>query len=101
MSLGMDEGDIVRTVTIDIDPFETSGTLFQKVGNASRDLTIDTLLDIHVGKETYQTQNNDEATYVSKFAKEDGLIDVNDPVEVSFRKWQAFTPWPSAYFFLE
>jgi len=48
MSLGMDEGDIVATLPVAIDTFETSGTLFEKFGDVSGAFAIDSLIQLDV-----------------------------------------------------
>ncbi|MDP3052203.1 MAG: methionyl-tRNA formyltransferase [bacterium] len=47
-----------------------------------------------------QPQDHSKATYTKKITKEDGLIDWNEPVEITERKIRAFTPWPGAYTFV-
>jgi methionyl-tRNA formyltransferase len=48
-----------------------------------------------------QEQDHSKATFTKKIIKEDGLIDIkNEPAEIIERKIRAFTPWPSAYFFV-
>ena len=46
-------------------------------------------------------QDHSQATYTKKIEKTDGLIDLTDKPEKNYRKILAYTPWPSAYFFVE
>ncbi len=47
-----------------------------------------------------QEQDHSQATYTKKIKKEDGLINLDEPAELIERKIRAFTPWPSAYIFI-
>jgi len=44
-------------------------------------------------------QDHTQATYTKKIKKEDGLIDLSDDALINYRKFCAYTPWPSVYFF--
>jgi methionyl-tRNA formyltransferase len=46
-------------------------------------------------------QDHSKATYCAKIEKSDGLIDLGGDPELNYRKIQAFSSWPTAYFFLE
>jgi methionyl-tRNA formyltransferase len=46
MSLGMDEGDILKIRYIDIDPTDTSAVLFEKFGKVSGEALIATLREL-------------------------------------------------------
>lgn len=45
-------------------------------------------------------QDHSLATFCKKINKEDGLIDLSEDPEKNFRKIQAFSEWPRAYFFV-
>lgn len=44
-------------------------------------------------------QNHAEATFTKKIKKTDGQLQANDPAEIKYKKFRAYTPWPGAYFF--
>jgi methionyl-tRNA formyltransferase len=46
-------------------------------------------------------QEHEKATFTKKIAKEDGLLNLNDPAEKNLRKIRAFDTWPRAHFFHE
>jgi methionyl-tRNA formyltransferase len=46
-------------------------------------------------------QDHKQATFTKKIAKEDGLLNLNDPAEKNLRKIRAFNIWPRSYFFHE
>ena len=51
------------------------------------------------GEITPREQEHEKATYTKKITKADGLISLDDGAEKNYRKFRAFTPWPSIYFF--
>ena len=51
------------------------------------------------GDITPREQEHDKATYTKKITKKDGLIDLAGDAEVNYRKFRAFSSWPSVYFF--
>ncbi|OGG72462.1 methionyl-tRNA formyltransferase [Candidatus Kaiserbacteria bacterium RIFCSPLOWO2_01_FULL_53_17] len=53
------------------------------------------------GEITPREQEHEKATYTEKITKADGLISLDDDAEKNYRKFRAFTPWPSVYFFDE
>ncbi len=44
-------------------------------------------------------QDHTKATYTKKTIKEDGLIDLQDDAYKNYRKYCAYTPWPSVFYF--
>lgn len=44
-------------------------------------------------------QDDKEATFTKLIKKEDGLINLDDPAEVNYRKVLAYSTWPGAYMF--
>lgn len=54
------------------------------------------------GKIKPREQNHSQATFTKKITKEDGLVDLEkDNLEIIYRKFLAFYPWPGIYFFVE
>ncbi len=51
------------------------------------------------GDITPREQDNAKATYTKKITKADGLISLGDASETLWRKFRAFSSWPSVYFF--
>ncbi len=97
MSLGMDEGDILRTLEIPIDPEETAHSLFEKFGVLCGPLCRSTLQDHRAGKIIPIAQGAG-ATYTKKFTKEDGYIDISQHTAAEiYRRYQAFFPWPGIW----
>ncbi|MBX9809377.1 methionyl-tRNA formyltransferase, partial [Candidatus Gracilibacteria bacterium] len=97
MSIGMDEGDILKIRHIPLDPSETSATLFEKFAKVSGPTLVDTIRELQLGGITPLPQDSTLATYCKKIEKEDGLIDWNQTATDIYHKWQAYTPWPGIY----
>ncbi len=97
MSEWMDEGNILKVRSIQIDPDETSESLFQKFAEISWPTLIQTLQEIEHGGITSLPQEHDKATYCKKIEKEDGKIDWSKSAEEIYHMWQAYAPWPGIY----
>ena len=98
MDAGLDTGDILNTLEIEIQDTDTSQTLHDKFAKLSIKPLLETLEKIETIKPQPQ---QGEPSYAHKITKQEGLID--------FKKlaWQischirAFTPWPAAFFILD
>lgn len=101
MSEKMDEGDTILIKKIPIDAMETTQTLFQKFEKYSPDALLEALSLLEAQKVFPVAQNHSEATYCQKIQKSDGKIDWSHSVEAIFRSWQAYTPWPGVFAFLD
>ncbi|MDD2566013.1 MAG: methionyl-tRNA formyltransferase [Candidatus Gracilibacteria bacterium] len=97
MSEGMDEGDIIDVLSIGIDKFDTSETLFTKFEEVSGDFLTKTLIAFDEGKKPLQPQNSEDATYCKKITKEDGLLDFTKSAPTLFHLWKGLTPWPGIF----
>ncbi len=73
--------------------------LEEKLAELGGELLIKTIPDWIEDKIKPQEQNHSQATYTKKIAKEDGLINAGDSLEIIEKKVRAFTLWPGAYFF--
>ena len=97
MNAGIDTGDILAKVCVDISPEDTGDSLFEKLMHAGAKLLIETLPRIEAGEITPKAQDEAQATYAGRLSKELGEIDWQDSAEVIARKIRAFTSWPGAY----
>jgi methionyl-tRNA formyltransferase len=75
--------------------------LGKKMAELGGELLSRILPDWLAGKIKPQEQNHSKATYTKKIRKNDGLINLDEPAENIERKVRAFTPWPSAYTFIQ
>lgn len=97
MNEGCDTGDILAQCVVPIEPKETGGSLFEKLGRAGAELIVDTLPKIERGELTPIVQNESEATHVGKLDKAMGRIDFSRDAASIERLVRGLNPWPSAY----
>lgn len=97
MDEGMDTGDILEKMTVELDAKETGGSLFDKLSRLSGGLLLSTLDQLEAGGLTPVRQNHEQATYVKKISKEMGEIDWSKPAAEIERLVRGLNPWPSAF----
>ncbi len=97
MNEGVDTGDIITSVTAQVSPDETGGSLFDKLMILGQSLIIDTLSLIEKGEATYTPQDDSKATHAKMLKKEMGCIDFSNSAVSIERLIRAFTPWPGGY----
>lgn len=96
----MDSGDILLQERIPLDPKETLKTYEAKAAKAGAQLVLKALKGLEEGTIVFTPQNEEEATYLKKIDKSDGLIDFNRPAAEIERQIRACDPWPSAFTYL-
>ncbi len=94
----MDAGDILSIQKIQIDPDETSDSLFEKFAQISGTVLLEALRKYERGEIIPVPQNHSLATFTKKFEKEDGKIlwSLKTATEI-YRQWQACTSWPGIW----
>lgn len=98
----MDHGAIVAQASVSVEDWPPkAGLLKDLLANVGGELLVETIIPWMNGEINEEEQNHDDATYVKKIMKEDGLVDLNDDSYKNFLKIQAFDTWPGTYFFLE
>jgi methionyl-tRNA formyltransferase len=95
----MDEGDILVQQEVNVFPDENAADLEARLAQKGADLLIKAIAQID--KLKHCKQDHSQATYAPKIRKEDGKIDWTKNSLCIERRVRAFTPWPSAYAFLE
>ncbi|ABO46688.1 methionyl-tRNA formyltransferase [Francisella tularensis] len=98
MDAGLDTGDILNTLEIEIQETDTSQTLHDKFAKLSIKPLLETLEKIEIIKPEPQ---QGEPTYAHKITKQEGLIDFTKSAWQISCHIRAFTPWPGAYFILD
>lgn len=102
MDEGMDTGDIIEKLEIELEAQENSTTLMEKTIALSSEKIAEIIKKYIEGKLIPQKQNEAEAIYVKMIKKEDGHLDFkNDSAETIERKIRAYYPWPGTYAFIE
>ena len=99
MDEGMDTGDILETVEVNIGEEETAEELFDRLSVISADLMVSTVEKLSKGEITPTPQNHDKATYAPIIKKEMALIDFSKTAEEIHNAVRGYYLWPCAYFF--
>lgn len=98
----VDHGDIITQEKTDFPVWPLPYLEAEKVlAEAGANLLIKILPDWLSGKIESKAQDHTQATFTKKIEKKDGEISLNDSAEKNYRKFCAFTPWPSVYFFVK
>lgn len=98
MDEGMDTGDILETVSVDIKPEETAEQLFSRLSSISAELTISTLDKIEKGNIVPHSQPIDGASYAPIIKKEMARLDFNKTAEELHNAVRGYYSWPCAFF---
>ncbi len=100
MDEGMDTGDILETVEVNIGGNETAEELFERLSVISADLMLSTLQKLSEGEITPKKQEG-EPSYAPIIKKEMAVLDFNKSAKVLFNAVRGYYSWPCAYFFLD
>jgi methionyl-tRNA formyltransferase len=98
---GLDTGEILLQLKIDILPTDTGGSLQDRLAKIAPDALLDALRLLTKESAPRIPQDDSLATYAPKLKREDGKIDWSEPAETIERKIRAFNPWPGAYMELD
>lgn len=97
MNEGLDTGDIISQIKVDISEEETGESLFDKLMISGAELLIKTLDDIEKGTAVRTPQDDEKSSYAKMIKKEMGLIDFNKSATSIDCLVRAFTPWPGGF----
>lgn len=100
MDIGVDTGDILLAEKCDIISTDTFETLHDKLAVMGAKLLVDTVDGLKNGTIVPLKQPEDGVTHCSIITKEMGQIDFNKTACEIDCFIRAFTPWPSAFFFM-
>ncbi|MCC5856097.1 MAG: methionyl-tRNA formyltransferase [Idiomarina sp.] len=98
MDEGLDTGPMLLKQEIQIDPTETSASLYARLATLGPQALLKVLAELQSGASKAEVQNNDEATYAKKLSKEEAQIDWQQPAAFIERCVRAFNPWPGTQF---
>ena len=101
MDEGMDTGDMLETVSVNIGNNETSEELFDRLTIEAAKLVCSTVEKLSKGEITPIKQNEAEATYAPIIKKEMAQIDFNKTANEIHNLVRGLYGWPTAYFMLE
>lgn len=94
---GMDSGPILSQRSVAVSPWDSAGTLSDKLSRLAADLLGETLPLWLDDKIKPQPQDESQATYTSLIEKEDAAIDWTRPAVDIWRQVRAMNPSPGAY----
>ena len=101
MGVGLDDGPIMLQSFEPIYPDTTGGALMEDLAIAGG-VTLAKALSLMARNALPPEvpQDNENATYVKKLKKTDGLVNWDSPVIEIERRIRAYNPWPGCYTFL-
>ena len=97
MAEGIDTGDILDVIEVEIDKEETGGSLFDKLTVAGSEVILTTLKKLEDGTVTRTPQDHSKSTYAKMLDKKLGNIDFSMSADAIERLIRGLNPWPSAY----
>ena len=98
---GLDTGDIIDVLPIDIEPNETQEELFNKVAEKGKVFLSEVMENVVKGDYTRTPQDHSKATLAPPLTKEMALFDFNTDALTLHNKIRGQNPWPSAHFMFE
>jgi methionyl-tRNA formyltransferase len=98
MSEGLDEGAVLSTARVAIEPDDTAGSLHDKLMDAAAALLPQTLAEIADGRAVETPQASEGATYARKVTALDTRIDWSRPAVEVDRMIRGLAPSPGAWF---
>ena len=101
MDEGLDTGDMIASVAVELDAQETGGSLFDKLQDAGAQLCVETMKSIEDGTAVYTPQDNEIATHTKMIQKSLGKINWSLSAVQIERLIRGLNPWPSAYTHLD
>ncbi len=101
MDVGMDTGDMLLKTIVNIDNFETAGSLHDKLMYSGGKLLLETLKQVEEGTLKPVKQNDELATYAPMLDKNYGKINWHKSAEKIESLIRGLNPWPSAYTFMD
>lgn len=97
MEKGLDTGDMIDKIEVDITPDDTGETLHDKLAVCGAELIIKTLEKLETETATREKQDDALSSYAPMLTKEMGEIDFSNPADYIDRQVRALIVWPCAY----
>lgn len=98
MDEGLDTGDMLAKVTVNMPPDITTPILHDQLSHAGAKLLADNLPDIFDGALRPVAQDDTDVTYAHKLTKEESRVSFLDSAQSIETKVRALNPWPGVYF---
>jgi methionyl-tRNA formyltransferase len=101
MDRGMDTGDMLVQLSLEIDEQETTGMLSERLSLLGARAILETLQALKEGKLDRTPQQDSAASYAPVLRKEDGEIDWRkDPIQI-MNHVRGMDPWPGAFTYFQ
>lgn len=97
MAEGLDTGDTLSRVEVPILDTDTTGTMYDKLGEAGAELLLQTLPELLAERLRPVPQNHEQATYARNITRADEKIDWNRSSMEIYNQVRGLYPWPGAY----
>jgi len=94
---GLDDGDILFSISLDITAEETGGSLHERLGKLGPDAVLHSLELLSSGSAPREEQEHGLATHVTKIKRSDGMINWSKPARHIDRLVRAYDPWPGTF----
>lgn len=101
MDVGLDTGDMLHKIECDIQPEDTSATLYDKLAQLGPQGLLVTLQQLAEGRVQPEVQDEAQVTYAEKLSKEEAKLDWSLSAIQLERCIRAFNPWPLSYFVID
>lgn len=101
MDEGMDTGDMLKKAEVEITDNDNFETLHDKLAEVGAELLVKTVEGLENGTVTPQKQPEEGVCYAPIIKKEMGQIDFSKTAREIDCLVRAFTPWPSAFMFVD
>lgn len=100
MEEGLDTGPVYSRRALAIEPWDTCGTLTERLAHLGAEALLEALPAIGRGEAHPEPQPTVGVTLAPPLLKEDGLLDFAQDAAVLSRQVRALCPWPGTYTFL-
>lgn len=98
---GLDTGDVIDVLPIDIDPDENRPRLFDKVAKEGKVFLSKVIGNVMADNFTRTPQDHNQATLAPPLTKEMAMFTFDEPALVLHNKIRGQYPWPGAQFVYE
>lgn len=99
LDAGMDTGNIISQLEVDIEPHMTAGNLFEKLAEKGSEALLDVLSHLTRSLSSAIPQDQGKATYAEKITKDMGCISWSESAEVLDCLIRGMYPNPGTYTF--
>jgi methionyl-tRNA formyltransferase len=97
LDAGLDSGPLFVQAQVAISPFDTTGSLTDRLFQVGAGLLLEVLAQLPGGNLRPRPQDPEGSSYFPELEKAAGKIDWTLPAQSIARRIRAFQPWPGAY----